>query len=74
MAMLLTLLILAKKLNIPLNLSSKSLRRLPPINMVERSPAPILLPNAAALLKQSGEFFNVMDITRLGLYKSLALY
>ena len=68
------LLILAEKPNIYANLSSKSLRRSPLINIVERSPTPILLPNAATLLKSSGEFFGVIDIARLSLYKSPALY
>jgi len=43
--------ILAEKPNIRANLSSESLRRSPLINIVERSPAPILLPNVATLLK-----------------------
>ena len=51
MAILLILLILVEKLNIYANLSSKSLKGLPLINIVERSPIPILLPNIATLLK-----------------------
>ena len=41
MAILLTLLTIVEKLNILINLSSESLRRSPPINIVERSPTPI---------------------------------
>lgn len=74
MVTLSTLLILAEKPNAHVNLSSESSRRLPPIDMAERSPAPILLPNAAAPLKQSGESFDVMDIARLSLHESPALY
>jgi hypothetical protein len=74
MAMLSTLLILAEKPNICINLSSESSRRSPPINIAERSPTPILLPNAAASLKQSSKSFDVIDIARLSLHESLALY
>ena len=74
MVMLLILLILAEKPNIYINLSSKSLRKLPLIDMAEKSPVPILLLNAAVPLKQSSEFFNIINIIRLSLHKSLALY
>ena len=57
-----------------MNLSSEPLRRSPLINIIERSPAPILLPNATALLKQSSEFFNVINIARLSPHKSPALH
>ena len=72
--MLSTLFTVAKKTNVYVNLSSKSSKKSPLINIVERSPTPILLPNAATLLKSSGEFFGVIDIARLSLYKSPALY
>ena len=62
MAILLILLILAEKLNIYTNLSSESLRRSPLINMVERSPTPILLLSAAILHKPSSAFYNVINI------------
>jgi len=43
---------------------NKSLRKSPPINMDKRSPALILLLNAATLPKLFGEFYNVMDIEK----------
>lgn len=46
------------------NLNSKSLRKLLLINIVERSPARILLLSAATLYKASSEFFNIIDIIR----------
>ena len=74
MVTLSTLLILAKKPNVRANLSSEFLRKSPLIDMAEKSPVPILLLNAAAPFKQSGESFDVIDIARLSLYESLALY
>ena len=64
MAILSTLLILAEKLNIRVNLSNESSKRLPPINIVEKSPAPILLLNAAVLHKPSSAFYDVIDIEK----------
>ena len=55
--MLLTLLRLVESLKLPMNLSSESLKKLPPINTVERSLAPTLLLNVAVQLKQYGELY-----------------
>ena len=49
----------------------RRVRKSPPINLVERSPPPILLLNAAILYKASGGFFNAMDIVRQSRQESL---
>jgi len=64
MAMLLTLLTLDQRLKSPMSSNSGFLRKSLQIDLVERSPAPILLLSMAALLKQFGEFFNIIDIKR----------
>jgi len=61
MAILLTAYVLVESLKLPMSSNNESLRKLPPINMGERSPALILLPNVAALPKLFGEFRDVMD-------------
>jgi hypothetical protein len=58
----------------PVNLTSEFSRKSPWIDLVERSPAPILLLSAAVLLKRSGEFFGAMDIERRSLQESLAFH
>ena len=70
-AMLLMLLTLDQRLKSPVSSNSGFLRKSLQIDLVERSPAPILLLSAAALPKQFGESFNVMDIERRSLQESL---
>ena len=64
MAMLLTLLTLDQRLKSLMSSNSGFLRKSLQIDLVERSPAPILLLSAAALPKQFGESFDIMDIER----------
>ena len=64
MAILLMLLVLVKSLKSPVSLNSESSRKLPLINLAERSPALILLLSAAVLHKPSGAFYNVIDIRK----------
>jgi len=61
MAILLTLLVPVESLKLPANSNNESLRKSPPINMGERSPAYISLPNAAALPKLFSKFYNIID-------------
>ena len=63
-ATLLILLALVESLKLLISLNSKSLKKLPPINLVERSPLPILLLNIAILYKASSGFFDAIDIIR----------
>ena len=62
---------LDQRLKLPVSLNSRFLRKSLQIDLVERSPAPILLLSAAALPKQFGESFDVMDIERRSLQESL---
>jgi hypothetical protein len=64
MAILLTVYIPVESLKLPASLNNKSLRKLPPTNMGEKSPALILLPNAAAVPKLFSEFYNIIDIKK----------
>jgi len=63
-AMLLMLLILDQRLKSPVSSNSGFLRKSLQIDLVERIPTLILLLSAAALPKQFGEFFDIMDIKR----------
>jgi hypothetical protein len=50
-----------ESLELPTSSNNKSLRKLPPINIGERSPELILLPNTATLSKLFSEFYNIID-------------
>jgi hypothetical protein len=58
------LLVLGQKLKLPAYLNNESSKKLPPIDMAERSPIPILLQSMAALLKQFSKSFNAINIGR----------
>jgi hypothetical protein len=64
MATLLMIFVLIKSLKSLMSLNSEFLKKLPPINLVERSPVPILLLNVAILYKAFSRFFNTIDIVR----------
>ena len=66
-ATLLMLLAPVKSLKLLASLNSKSLRKLPLINLVERIPTPILPLSIVTLLKLSSGFFNAIDIKRQNL-------
>jgi len=63
-AILLTVHVPVESLKLPTSSNNESLRKSPLIDMGERSPAPILLLNAAALPKLFGEFYGVIDIKK----------
>ena len=65
--MLLTVHVPVESLRLPASSNNKSLRKLPPINIGERSPTLILLLNAATLPKLFSEFYGVIDIGKQSL-------
>jgi len=65
------LLVLDQRLKLPASSNSEFLRKSPPIDLVERSPTPILPLSAAALLRLSGGSFDAIDIKRQSLQGSL---
>ena len=66
------LLTLNQRSKLPASLNSEFLRKLLLIDLVERSPTPILPLNIAALLKLSSGFFDAINIERQNLQGSLA--
>ena len=64
MATLLMLLTSVESPKLLVSLNSESLRKSPPIDLVEKSPLPILLLNVAVLHKASSGFFNAIDIIK----------
>ena len=64
MAILLMLLILVKSLKLLISLNGKFLKKSPLINLVEKSPPPILLLNIVILYKAFSEFLNTIDIIK----------